>query len=314
MKSPLVLLLSVAFSASSLASNIIWISDQLPIGSGTSDHDGGTNGIFGGGAGPYPDEGIISLLTTAGHSVTRFNPSNTASLTAADIATLNLSDLLIIGRSIASASFDSAAETLPWNTQITKPMMVTNTYISRSIRLGWYASGTNQPDVVTNLLTFTNPADPVSAYLIDGISMNGSTTANSVTEAITYPDSAVDIRGTSLITDPVVPGATVIAGAISGTAPFIVSVPAGTALAGTSAGQTLAGYRMQFLVGNRESATAPNNNIGSAGFENLTPDGEGMFLRAVEVAANNGLVPIPEPSVAALVGLAGLALCRRRRS
>ena len=162
-------------------------------------------------------------------------------------------------------------------------------------------------------MTFPNPADPVSAYLIDGVSISGSTTNNSVTEAITYPDFTIDIRGTSLITDPLVAGATLIASSNAGAATFIASWPAGTPLAGISAGQNLSGYRMQFLVGNRESATAPNNNVGSAGFENLTPDGEGMFLRAVAVAANNGLVPVPEPSVAALMGLAGLGLVRRRR-
>lgn len=311
MKRTLAFLLSVIFSASCPAVNIVWVSDQLPIGSGASDHDGGASGIFGPGAGPYPDEGIISMLTSAGHSVTRFNPANATPLNPADIATLNASDLLIIGRSIGSGAFDSAAETLPWNTQITKPLLITNTYISRSIRLGWYSSGPNQPDVVTNLLTFNNPADPVSTFLIDGISMNGSTTNNSITEAITYPDSAVDIRGTSLITDPIVPGATVIATTSGGAATFVASWPAGTVLAGTSSGQVLMGYRMQFLAGNRESATAPNNTVGSAGFENLTPDGEGMFLRAVLVAANNGA--IPEPSVAGLIILPGLALLSRRR-
>jgi hypothetical protein len=313
MKYPLAFLLSVAFSASCAASNIVWISDQLPIGSATSDHDGGTNGVFGPGAGPYPDAGVISLLTSAGHSVTRFNPSNTDPLNAADIATLNASDLLIIARSIASASFDTAAETLPWNTLITKPLLITNTYISRSSRLGWFSGGPTQPDVISNPLTFPNPSSPVSAYLIDGVSMSGSTTNNSVTEAITYPDFTIDIRGTSLITDPLVAGATLIASSNAGSATFIASWPAGTPLAGTSAGQSLSGYRMQFLVGNRESATAPNGNVGSAGFENLTPDGEGMFLRAVAVAANNGLVPVPEPSIAALMGLAGLGLVRRRR-
>ena len=75
--------------------------------------------------------------------------------------------------------------------------------------------------------------------------------------------------------------------------------------------QTLGGFRMQFLAGNRESPNAPNNNVGSAGIENLTADGETMFLRAVVLAANNGA--IPEPGTAALAALASLALLRRRR-
>jgi len=314
MKHVLALALSLVLSASSSALNITWISDQLPIGSGTSDNDGGAVGVFSAGAGPYPDAGVIALLSGAGYTVTRFNPSNTNPLSASEVATLNASDLLIIARSIASASFDTTAETLPWNTLITKPMIVTNTYISRFSRLGFFSSGPNQPDVVLNPLTFTNPAAPVSAYILGGISITGSTTNNSATEAITYPDSAVDIRGSSLITDPIVPGGQVIATSNSGTATFLASWPAGTALAGISAGQNLSGYRMQFLVGNRESATAPNNTVGSAGFENLTPDGETMFLRAVAVAANNGVVPIPEPGVASLIAIGALLLSRRSRN
>ena len=74
---------------------------------------------------------------------------------------------------------------------------------------------------------------------------------------------------------------------------FIVTWPAGTTIpAGApSGGQVLGGYRMQFLAGNRESATAPGNTIGSAGFENLTPEGEGLFLRAVTVALTSGKAP-----------------------
>ena len=311
MKLPQLLLVSAALMAASHAANILWISDQLPIGSGNSDNDGGAVGVFSSGAGPYPDEGVISLLTSAGHTVSRFNPSNTSSLSAAEVATLNTFDLLIIARSIASASFDTAAETLPWNTLVTKPMMVTNTYISRSNRLGWFTGGPNQPDVVTNLLTFNNPADPVTSYIVGNLSLNGATTTNSATEAITYPDMSLDTRGTSLITDPLVAGGKQIATTSAGAATFIASWPAGTVLAGTSAGQTLAGFRMQFLVGNRESATAPNNTVGSAGFENLTPDGEAMFLRSVVVAVNNGAVP--EPGIVGLLGVAALGLLQRRR-
>jgi hypothetical protein len=71
---------------------------------------------------------------------------------------------------------------------------------------------------------------------------------------------------------------------------------------------------MQFLIGNRESATAGTSNntaLGAAGYENLTAEGEQMFLRAVNVALNNGA--IPEPGTTALAGLAAAALLLRRR-
>jgi len=305
------LLASPAFSA-----NIVWVSDLFPIGSGTSDNDGGTNGVFGPGAGPYPDQGFVTLLTGAGHTVTRFNPSNTDPLTPANVAALNGYDLVILGRSIGSGSFDSAAEALEWNTNLTVPLMSTNTYLSRANRLGWFV-GSTQPDQVLNTLTFTNPGDEVSSYIIGGTAMIGGTMVNSYTEPVIFPDAAVDIRGISTITDAPVAGATSIATAPVGaaTGQFIVGLPAGLVLtpgSGPGNNQTLGGYRMMFLAGNRESATAPNNAIGSAGFENLTPEGEQMFLRAVTVALNNGA--IPEPTTAILLLLATGGLLRRRRA
>ena len=317
MKLPLVLLLSLTFFARlSSALNIIWVSDQLPINSGTSDNNGGTAGVFGSGPGPYADQGVISLLTGAGHTVTRFNPSDATPLGVTELAGLNASDLIIIGRSIGSGAFDSTAEILPWNTQILKPMIVTNTYISRSSRLGWFTGGPTQPDVVTNMLTFPDPASPVSSYIIGNVSLNGSTTVNSATEAVAFPPPLTqpDTRGISMITDPLVSGATLIAsGATTPNSTFIASWPTGTALGGQAVGENLSGYRMQFLVGNRESGTAPENVVGNAGFENLTPDGEAMFLRAVAVAGNNGLVPIPEPGILGLAAASGIGLLLRRR-
>src|SRR4029453_4754792 len=197
---PQIFFVFAVLSSVAPAANILSISDQLPIGSGTSDNSNATAGVFGSGAGPYPDQGIISLLTNAGNTVSRFNPADGTALSATQIAPLNTFALLIIGKSILSAAFDTVGETLPWNTQITKPLMVTNTFINRSSRLGWY-TGATQPDVVLNPLTFNNLADPVPPFIVGNVSLSGSTTVNSATEAITYPDSAVDIRGTTLITD-----------------------------------------------------------------------------------------------------------------
>ena len=316
---PRSLFAAAAFLALTLggqAASIVWVSDQLPIGSGTTDNDGGAEGVFTTGAGPYPDQGFVNLLTAAGHTVTRFNPSGSAPLSAANVAALNTHDLIIIGRSIGSAAFDAAAETLEWNTNVTKPLMSTNTYMSRASRLGWFV-GSTQPDQVANVLSFTNTADPVTSYIVGGTALSGSTMVNSYTEAVIFPDSAVDIRGISTITDAPVAGATTIAtGAVgAATGRFIVSYPAGTTLtpgSGPGNNQILGGYRMMFLAGNRESATAPNNAVGSAGFENLTAEGEGMFLRAVNVAINGGV--IPEPSAAALLLVGAGVLMRRRRA
>ena len=96
MKFPQVLFISAALVAASPAANILWVSDMFPIASGTSDNSGGTAGVFGSGAGPYPDQGTISLLTSVGHTVTRFNPSDSTPLTASEVTTLNTFDLLIL--------------------------------------------------------------------------------------------------------------------------------------------------------------------------------------------------------------------------
>lgn len=288
MKKPRALLclaLLVAFAPALPAANIVWVSDQL-------------NDT----AGQLPDQGFINLLTAAGHNVTR------SFAATPDAGALNASSLVILGRSGASGSFDTAAETLVWNS-LTVPVLSTNSYFSRSNRLGWFTGGPTQPDQISNPLTFSSGS--VADYL------KGSSSGGSITQAVTFPDSTVDIRGTSLITDTPVTGSTTIATTLAGavTAPYIVSWPAGTALAGTSAGQTLGGYRLMFLAGNRESGTAPNNGIGSAGYENLTAEGEAMFLRAVELAINKGVVPVPEPGAASmgLLALLGLTLRRSRQ-
>ena len=321
------LLISLAITAcSASAASIVWVSDQL-VGTGGSDNNQSPNGTFTGGAGPYADQAILNLLAANGHTVTRYNPADSANvMSAADVATMNTFDLVILGRSLGSGSFDTAVETLPWNTGITRPLISTNTYMSRSNRLGWFSTtgGPVQPDQVLNPLTFTNTADPVQAYLIGSSALSGSTTVDTITDQFFFPaDGAADIRGISNLTGSTInPGGTLIAtsfiSATSLNGAYIASLPAGTVLSTTgtgnvAAGQTLGGYRLQFLVGVRESASAPNTGVGNAGYENLTPEGEAMFLRAVLLAANNGVVPIPEPATLTLAGLAGLSLLRRRR-
>src|SRR5436190_21653576 len=105
MKFPHCLFISLALAVASPAANILWVSDMFPVGSGTSDNAGsGTAGVFGSGPGPYPDQGVISLLTGAGHTVSRFNPSDSTPLTAAEVGMMNTYDLLIITRSSGSVN------------------------------------------------------------------------------------------------------------------------------------------------------------------------------------------------------------------
>jgi hypothetical protein len=295
---------ALALSSSLYAANIVWVSDLYEANTATAPS-----------AGPFPDEGYVTLLSGAGHTVTRFNPDNTLALTPAEVAQLNAADLVILGRGIASGSFDTTGETTPWNTQVTKPLISTNGYLVRNNRLGWFNGATlldTAATTATTTFTFTNTGDAVTSYIIGGVSLSGSTTTNAMYEDVTPLVGAGTSLGVSIPTDTVAPGGTVVANTntpVNGIS--IASWPAGTAAVGTiNAGQTFAGYRMFFATGNREPVS-PNNQLGRAGWEDLTPDAEGMFLRAVNVAINNGA--IPEPGTAALLLMGACSLLRRRR-
>jgi hypothetical protein len=53
---------------------------------------------------------------------------------------------------------------------------------------------------------------------------------------------------------------------------------------------------MFFSAGSRESVTAPNSIPLYTGRENLSPAGEDIFLRAVQIAINNGVAPATDPN------------------
>jgi hypothetical protein len=306
---PLLLISLLAAAPADASKTICWVSDQFvrTAGTDTSDNNGTPTGRFSAGAGPYADEAFVTLLLNSGYKVTRYNPPDNTVLPQAEVDQLNTFDLVVLGRGLGSGAFDSAAEAAQWNTGVTRPLLCTNTYLSRSNRLGWFSAPAApvQPDQVLNPLTFTNIGDPVQTYLSVGMSLSGSTTVDSITENFSFPnDSVLDIRGISNLTGSTInPGGTIhatsviTAGASAGQlSPYIASLPAGTQLSttGTGAvanGQLLGGYRLQFLAGIRESATAPNNGVRNAGYESLTPVGEQMLLRSVALAMNSGSVP-----------------------
>lgn len=214
----------------------------------------------------------------------------------ADVAQLNTFDLVILGRGLNSAALDTAVETEPWNVKITKPLLSTNVFLSRRVRLGWFTSTTGNGEVGGNVysssLVFPDAAHPVSAYLIGNTDMTGDTTTNSLSEQITTftnPD-----RGQNFMTNAhsPIPGGVVLATSSVNAGYAVVGFPAGsTAVAIGTTNQVLGGYRLMFTAGNQEPSVAPQNVIGNAGFENLTPEGEAMFLRAVTLALNRGEIP-----------------------
>lgn len=288
------LLFGVSFAN---AATILFVSDNG--GEGT-----GANGNF---SAPAlvgtADDSFVTFLQNAGHALTRYNPPNATNLplSVADIAQINTFDLIILGRSLASAPFVAAAQAPSWNTQITKPIINTSAYLTRASRLGW-TTGETVPDDTPTTLTAANLADLETAYIFGGVALNGNTTVNPYDEALE--------RNTSQNQEGPVTGGNVIASAsfitLAGAGPVtgnvIYELPANTIVLGAP----LSGYRMHFSAGNREASAIP-----TAGAETLSADGQRIFLRAVEVAVRNGV--IPEPTSMVMLAVGGILVARRRR-
>jgi len=291
----------ITSASPALAANIAWVSfhpgDTTPSGAA------GTAGFL-----QAPDVGYTSLLSAAGHTVTRFPTHD--SPTPADLATLSTFDLVIVGRSVASGHYQQADETLFWNTSLTKPVIHMGAYALRGAganRLGLY-SGSNIPDTTGAVwLTATNPSHPIFA----GILLDGSNTmTNFYADLVAAPFAPNTVqRGISVVTGPIATGGQVLASIANPADPtfggaVIALFPPGTTTASTVP-NVLSSPRLIFLSGSRE-----NNGLTSegAGIYDLQPDGAQMFLNAVNFMA------VPEPSTASLLLLAivGLGLLRKR--
>ncbi len=279
------------------APRIVWVSDLLPVNSGTSDNSGGSVGVFGPGTGPYADEEFLTLLTTAGYEVDRYNPPDGGAPVPDDeVALLNGYDLIILARALNSGGFDSLDEALPWNTKITQPILSTNVFLVRRVRLGWFTGSSGNGEAAglfSAHLSFADVQEPVSAHLSGAVAMTGSTTTESLWRQITTFVNADRGQNFMASNQTIVPGGTVLATAQENGGAAVAVLPAGTVVKPVSGGadHVLAGFRMLFTAGNQEPSVSPENVIGNAGFNNLTAAGQAMFLRAVEVAMANGQVP-----------------------
>ncbi len=282
----LLALIGLASISTAMAANILWVSDTGPLGfSGP-----GTN---------TTDQGFITLLQTAGHNVNRFNGPDTAAtlLSPADLAAINTNDLIVLARNGASGQF-LAGQGPQWNTDITKPLICMSPYFVRTTgpRLGWFAGDVGQDDTPVRWTPATT-GNPVTDYIFADVPVLGSNTFDVISEPMD--------RNTSFIAGAPVAGSLLIAtatfprednGTIA-TGNEIVGFPAGTVVP-TGA---LPAYRMYFGGGTRESATAPNGIPLYTGRENLTPPGESIFLRSVQVALNSGVAPSTNSGLPSIV-------------
>jgi hypothetical protein len=310
---------AIVVGGTASAANIAWLSFH------SADGTPSTNAANAGFT-QAPDVGYTQALTAAGHNVTRVVTQDVP-LTPEKIATLNASDLIIIGRSVASGHYQQPAESLFWNTTITKPIINTGAYTMRNSRLGMYTGGTI-PDTVNPVrMTAVNPSHPI----FDGIDLDASNVmVNTYAEPVMFNSTLQ--RGISVVTQPIVAG-----GQLIGTLPVMTGTPpaevAGAAIAlfppgtvmdtddtigtdPTDVETVLGGYRLIFLTGSREHGANPDAvppitglTAEGSGIYDLSADGAQMFLNAV-----NFMLAIPEPSTGLLLAfaMAGLGMLRRR--
>ena len=257
-----------------------------------SDNPGASDNAFLPPIAGFPDDFYVVMLQNAGHNVIRFNPPNSQNtlLTAAQLAAINTNDLIVVSRSIGSGGFQ-APQSSNWNARVTKPLIMTSPYLVRQDgnRLFWFVGGNGVlPDTTPpTRMRAMDTTDPETAFLFDDVVMNGDTMADSYDEAMERNTSTIvnapTTGGKQLATATFVP----LAGGAAVTANIVTEFPAGTPV-NAAAGGVLAGYRMFFAAGSRELSDIPTG----AGRDNLSPAGEKIFMRAIQLALNNGVAPI----------------------
>jgi hypothetical protein len=237
-------------------------------------------GAAGAGFTEAPDKPYTDLLAANGYDVVRYVQTGTP-----DTALLNAANLVIVSRSVASGSFNTAAATR-WNTTVTAPMIVMNGYLTRKSRLG-FMTGSTIPDITGDIsLTVTDPTNPIFA----GVALGADGTMANAFAGIAKYANGTAARGISVITEPLDTEGTVLAaasaampGGIAAGSVMIAELPAGATVEHDGgAADVLAGPRLIFLTGGRE---ASGINSETAGMYDLTADGAQMFLNAVAYMA-----------------------------
>lgn len=261
-----------------------------------------------------PDIGYTSLLTGAGYNVTRIVTADNF-----NVSSLYAYDLVIIGRSVASAHYQQANETAAWN-GFTGKLIDMGGYTMRASRLGW-TTGDNIPDTSGSVTLKPTGLHPIFQGIpVDGASGN---MFNPFATAITYTAYGTNVtaRGISVNNNTLEGGGRVLATvgtpgdpAFGGALIALWGPDWSNPTADPQLGVTkinggtdvLGGWRMAFLSGTRE---ANGINSETAGIFDLTPDGAKLFLNSV----NYFLTVVPEPSSVALFAIGGLALLLRRK-
>ena len=214
---------------------------------------------------PNPDDvGWAELLADNGYTVWR--RADLKSLDAGKIADLNAAELVIVSRDTNSGAYDDGTEVSDWN-GITTPLILLNQYLSRSNRWKWFNGGSTGGSA-SPTLEAADPAHPI----FDGVALDPSNQVAFATSNTPVGNTTGVGNGTLLARDP------------GNNRPRIVLWNTGTEFYGGS-GQVAGGPRMFFGAG------VNGNNPKSA--LNLTPEGEQIFLNAVDFLTAGPPPPAP---------------------
>jgi hypothetical protein len=229
------------------------------------------------------DSGFIELLVNAGHEVQLEGGTMTGTeLSDEQVETLESGDLIILSRALSSGDYNAPAS---WN-EIYKPMLCTTAYLVRTSRWQWLDTDAmiGGGDSGAPLMV----ADMPDHQIFDGVTLDEN-------NQVKVLDETVGSGNTSLMQTEEYGDGTLIASVVEPYSAWIVHWPKdGTFHGGTD--YYAADARLWFGCGTRESTATPAVPEHVWGTENLTPDGEKMFLNAVDFMLGkvNSVSDIPQ--------------------
>ncbi len=236
------LVFGLSLANSATAATIVWVADNKDP-ENTDPVSGGLRNLV-----------WVDLLEANGHTVDRsFLNEEGRTLDEDKIETLNAADLVIIGRDTDSGSYANGSEVTQWNS-IEKPLILQVAHIMRSTRWKWMKTS-NTSNTTTNMLAVL-PTHPI----FQGVTLEADYQVAVVTDLCTVTNH----------TDP--GNGTLIGKRFDND---------GVWIAEWSPGQEFYPGSGQFAAGPRLFFAAGHNGDHRDGQYNLTPEGERMFLNAV---------------------------------
>lgn len=246
----LVVVVSLYLAMTVQAANIIFVSDQ---------YDDSGDGI-------PDDQAWVDLLIAKGYKVDYTmgrEPGNGYWQTLDDskIAKLNAADLVIVSQNTNSGAYDDGEEPTQWNS-ITTPIILLSTHLARRGRWTWVNSTSmSDLDVPMNV---SKPNHPMFAGVT--LDENNEFQAMDATVGQILFINNIDIGNGTLIALPA-----------GSDAAWIITWNPGVEFY-PSAGQFSGGPRMYFAAG-----TLGSPGMVGRGEMNLTPEGQKVFLNAVDL-------------------------------